>query len=112
MKGGANGHDGCHSSILKDDWGGGRNTSAVSPFWNTTFLKNQYFKVKYLPKCELNVLMICFGAKIPVFLQFSKIPNTKFYHDRVETLIHNHPGLAENIAPDGGPGSDIIVVRL
>ncbi len=23
-----------------------------------------------------------------------------------------HPGLAENIAPDGGPGSDIIVVRL
>ena len=24
----------------------------------------------------------------------------------------NHPGLAENIAPDGGPGSDIIVVRL
>ncbi len=24
----------------------------------------------------------------------------------------NHPGLAENVAPDGGPGSDIIVVRL
>ncbi len=23
-----------------------------------------------------------------------------------------HPGLAENIAPDGGPGSDIIPVRL
>ena len=23
-----------------------------------------------------------------------------------------HPGLAENIAPDGGPGSDIIAVRL
>ncbi len=23
-----------------------------------------------------------------------------------------HPGLAENIAPDGGPGRDIIVVRL
>ncbi len=23
-----------------------------------------------------------------------------------------HHGLAENIAPDGGPGSDIIVVRL
>ncbi len=24
----------------------------------------------------------------------------------------DHPGLAENIAPDGGSGSDIIVVRL
>ncbi len=24
----------------------------------------------------------------------------------------DHPGFAENIAPDGGPGSDITVVRL
>ncbi len=27
------------------------------------------------------------------------------------TLLY-HPGLAENIAPDGGPGSDIIVVSI
>ncbi len=27
-------------------------------------------------------------------------------------MTQYHPGLAENIAPDGGPGSDIIVVRL
>ncbi len=33
--------------------------------------------------------------------------------DALEPTVHTyHPGLAENIAPDGGPGSDITVVRL
>ena len=31
---------------------------------------------------------------------------------RIFSSFPNHPMLAENIASDGGPGNDIIVVRL
>ena len=52
-----------------------------------------------------------------LFRDFGAIITSFWWPHKFTALVYqndswNHSRLAENIAPDGGPGSDIIVVRL
>ena len=54
--------------------------------------------------CQCNVSI--FQNKPPV------VPEQTFRKNTRDKVWAFHPGLAENIAPDGGPGSYIIAVRF